>query len=111
MAVTAIDLGVRKEHVLVEDSSRNTLESAVNVARILSKKRIVLVTSAFHMHRSVRMFEKQGFKVTPAPADYLTEKQTVTAWSFIPRAGSMHLAATALQEYLSRTWYRLRGQI
>jgi len=54
------------------------------VADILRKKRIVLVTAAFHMHRSVRMFEKQGFKVTPAPTAFLTEQRPVTAWSFIP---------------------------
>jgi len=67
MSDTAVSLGVRKDHILVEDASRNTLESAANVAAILKKKRIVLVTSAFHMHRSVRMFEKQGFKVTRRP--------------------------------------------
>lgn len=111
MSDTAVSLGVRKGHILVEDASRNTLESAANVANILRKKRIMLVTAAFHMHRSVRMFEKQGFKVTPAPSAFLTEQRPITVWSFIPRDASLSISSTAIREYLSRTWYALWGDI
>lgn len=111
MADAAVTLGVAKDRILVESASRNTLESAREVAGILRKRRIVLVTSAFHMHRSARMFEKQGFTVIAAPAVYLSERRPVTAWAFIPRAGCLSLSATALQEQLSRTWYALIGKI
>lgn len=111
MAETAVTLGVRKDGILVEGTSRNTLESAVAVAGIIRERRIVLMTSAFHMRRSVRMFEKQGFTVTPAPVAYLTEQAPITLWSFIPSAASMCLSAAAMQEYGSRAWYSLIGKI
>ncbi|HWR72288.1 MAG TPA: YdcF family protein [Nitrospirota bacterium] len=111
MAGIAVRLGVRKDHIIVEGTSRNTLESAAAVAGILKKKRIVLVTAAFHMHRSVRMFEKQGFTVTPAPTAYLSDQHPVTARSFIPSAANMSLTSITLQEHISRAWYSLRGDI
>jgi len=111
MAETADRLGMPKEKVLVEGDSRNTLESAAAVAKLIKGRKIVLVTSAFHMRRSLLMFEKQGFIVQPAPTDFLSSRRPTTPHSFIPRAGDLFLTATALQEYLSRTWYGLRGEI
>lgn len=111
MAETAVALGVRKDRVLVEGLSRNTLESAAEVAERIRERRILLVTSAFHMRRSVRMFEKRGFTVTPAPVAYLAEQRPVTLWSFVPGSANVCLSSAALQEYLSRTWYALRGEI
>jgi uncharacterized SAM-binding protein YcdF (DUF218 family) len=54
-----------EEALLVESSSRNTRENAVNTRRMLDslniKGRFLLVTSAFHMPRALAVFKKAGF--------------------------------------------------
>ena len=51
---------------------QNTAEDALYSCRMLKEKgirRVVLVTSAMHMPRSVTLFQHQGIEVIPAPAD------------------------------------------
>ena len=50
---------------------------------------IILVTSAFHMHRSKYLFEKQGFEVTPFPVDFNLQIQKYLLFSFLPSLGAL----------------------
>ncbi len=108
MANSAVLLGVPRGDMAVEDSSRNTLENAVNIKGILGEGgRIVLVTSAYHMERAVMVFEREGFDVIPAPCDFRREKRSLSFYSFIPTIQELGDSSTAIAEYLSRIWYRL----
>jgi uncharacterized SAM-binding protein YcdF (DUF218 family) len=109
MARTAIDLGVPEKDIIIENKSRNTLESARAVKGMLKGNRIFLVTSAYHMKRSVAMFKKQGFEVVPAPAGYRAERRPATFLSFIPNAASLSTSAVALSEDISFLWYSMTG--
>jgi uncharacterized SAM-binding protein YcdF (DUF218 family) len=66
-------LGVAKERLTMERASRNTLENA-EFSKVMaapkSGERWLLVTSAFHMPRSVGLFRKAGFAVEPYPVDW-----------------------------------------
>jgi len=67
------DLGVPDAAMLLEERSVNTRENAQYTARMLSERGIpsvVLVTSALHMPRAVRLFEAQGVQVIPAATDH-----------------------------------------
>ena len=73
MAALLEMLGVPPQALWLESESRNTYENARNARLFLEPlgiRRILLVTSASHMPRSVALFEKQGFEVIPAPADF-----------------------------------------
>lgn len=66
-------LGLPLETVVFEDTSRNTVENAVNTAALVKPKpgeKWLLVTSGYHMPRSVGIFRKAGFDVIAAPVDY-----------------------------------------
>ena len=68
-------LGIAKERLIMERRSRNTQENAEfskALAAPKSGERWLLVTSAFHMPRSVGMFRKAGFAVEPYPVDWRT---------------------------------------
>ena len=81
--------------------------------------RVILVTSALHMPRSVALFEKQGIQVIPAPADFtITEdswKQltdnNLAGWliAWLPNTSNLGLTSNALKEYLGWLAYWLRG--
>ncbi|GEL43007.1 membrane protein [Methylorubrum extorquens] len=68
-------LGVPRNRLILEQQSRNTHENAVFTARMVQPKpgeRWLLVTSAWHMPRSMGCFRKAGFDVTAYPVDYRT---------------------------------------
>lgn len=111
MKEVAISLGVPYEDIIVERDSRNTIESAAAIKKLAGEKRILLVTSAYHMKRAVAMFRKMSVDVIPAPTDYISEKRGASLYSLIPTDGSLHISTIAFSEYLSFTWYRLTGQL
>jgi uncharacterized SAM-binding protein YcdF (DUF218 family) len=66
-------LGIARERLTMERRSRNTGENAEFSKAIANPKggeRWLLVTSAFHMPRSVGLFRKAGFAVEPYPVDW-----------------------------------------
>lgn len=111
MARTAVDLGVPRKNLIIDNSARNTVESARMVRGLIAGKRIILVTSAFHMKRAYAMFKKQGLDVIAAPTAYLCGPGRLSPYSFIPRTDDLSLSTTALSEYLSLAWYALTGAI
>jgi uncharacterized SAM-binding protein YcdF (DUF218 family) len=78
---------------------------------MIKGNRIVLVTSAFHMKRSVALFKKQGFEVVPAPAGFRSGHRPFTFFSFIPNADSLSSSSLALAEHLSLGWYSMTGDL
>jgi uncharacterized SAM-binding protein YcdF (DUF218 family) len=66
-------LGIAKSRLIMERRSRNTQENAEFSKVLVAPKageRWLLVTSAFHMPRSVGLFRKAGFAVEPYPVDW-----------------------------------------
>lgn len=98
--------GLDMAKVRLEDGSRNTRENAQQVARLLGdrcKEPWLLVTSAWHMPRSMAEFEAVGCKVTPYPVDFRTGDSTsITEYSL---ANSLLRWQTALHEWLGLLVY------
>ncbi|MEB3310649.1 MAG: YdcF family protein [Snowella sp.] len=119
MATLLEMMGVPKSAIIEEPDSLNTYENAVNVQKILQQQKInqvLLVTSAFHMPRSRRIFEKLGIQVIPAPTDFsvIDEKnadfnlKTILIGLF-PDTNFLNQTVIALKEYLGLFIYSLKG--
>jgi uncharacterized SAM-binding protein YcdF (DUF218 family) len=111
-----VGMGVDFNAVLVDSLSRNTYENAVNTAFLFDSNNlsrdIVLVTSAWHMPRARRCFEKQGFRVVPVGADPLYPfLPMVPADYIIPSAGVLSTWELLLKEWVGLVVYWLRGYI
>ena len=96
--------GVEEKYLIKEDRSRNTAENAKYVKEICRKRKfdkVILVTSAFHMPRSVAFFEREGVSVIPYPTDYKVSKNLrLNAFAFTPYADCLYHSAIAMKEYL-----------
>jgi len=104
----AMQLGISEDNLIIEDDSKTTYEGALKVFELLKgKKKILLVTSAYHMGRSVMLFKKAGFDVIPSPTNFNVGKSDTTFYSFIPNAFSLYMSSMALYEYSCRSWYTL----
>lgn len=94
--------------VWAEGKSRNTAENAFFTKDLLDKhgvKKVFLVTHAWHMPRSVEIFQHAGVDVIPAPTKFSTNTgNKILRW--LPN--SFKGTRMALHEIIGRLWYRLR---
>jgi uncharacterized SAM-binding protein YcdF (DUF218 family) len=95
-------LGVPADHVVLESTSLNTRQNALESARILRERgveTVVLVTSATHMRRAVKSFDRAGVQVIPAPVD-VVGASVPEVDQFLPSAHALSWAQLALHELL-----------
>lgn len=121
MAELMLPMGVPRSAIIEEPDSLNTYENARNVKGILEREglgRVLLVTSAFHMPRSMAIFRKQAIDAVPAPTDFLIADDFFAAsnqtgagaiLSLVPSAENLAVTTKAIKEYIGAIVYRLRG--
>jgi uncharacterized SAM-binding protein YcdF (DUF218 family) len=86
----------------IDDQAYDTFQNAQNTARILSAegvRRIVLVTHATHMRRSVREFIDAGFDVVPAPVGILAVRE-FGVLQYVPNTEALLRSQMAIYELL-----------
>jgi uncharacterized SAM-binding protein YcdF (DUF218 family) len=112
MKVFMLDMGVPEQALLIEDQSRTTFENALRTRELLGEKgthTIALVTSAFHMGRSVLWFEKAGFKVYPVRADIRVLHENRQFWDHLPKPQALDESTAAIKEFLGRFQLKVSG--
>ncbi len=107
-------LGVAKARLTLERNSRNTVENAEFSKALVSPKsgeRWLLVTSAFHMPRSVGLFRKAGFPVEPYPVDWrVAGRAYLLTFSNFASEGLSH-TDVAMREWIGLVAYWTTGKI
>lgn len=78
---------------LIESKSRNTIENASFSKPMLQKAGLkppyMLITSDFHMRRSLMIFQKQGYDVVPYPCNIMAGHNDNSLFDLIPDGGSI----------------------
>jgi uncharacterized SAM-binding protein YcdF (DUF218 family) len=112
LAEAAGIMGVPARDLLLENRSRDTEEQALLLKTTVGNSPFLLVTSAYHMPRSVAIFRKQGMAPIPAPAAFMAQTpQHSDPTLHLPRASELLRSERALHEYLGLLWYRLSGRL
>lgn len=107
-------LGVPRDRLILENRSRNTYENALYSKQLVSPKpgeTWLLVTSAFHMPRSMALFAKAEFAVVAWPVDYRTSSQEGFGLFADNPADSLQNTTMALREWTGLLAYWLSGRI
>jgi uncharacterized SAM-binding protein YcdF (DUF218 family) len=106
-------LGIAKARLTVERNARNTYENAEFTKAIAVPKngqRWLLVTSAFHMPRSVGLFRKAGFDVEPYPVDWRVGARS-NILDFTNVAGNgLSRTDAGVREWIGLFAYRISGK-
>ena len=102
-----IERGIPSEIIILEDKSRNTRESAKNLKEMLDNQPFFLVTSAYHMPRSMESFQKMGMNPIAAPADFKIKEQ-YDILDFFPDPQNLKNSNLAVHEYFGILWYRVK---
>jgi len=110
LAKRAVRLGVPQESIRLTRKVGNTADEAIAAAMLLGeRKKIILVTSAFHTRRALLLFEDAGFIVEPFRVDYrVDDTQDVTILRFLPSAEALYQSEQALRELLGWLFYSLK---
>lgn len=105
-------MGIPKEALTLESRSTNTYENAVFTRQLPGldvHKPWLLMTSAWHMPRSLATFQKAGWNITPCPVDFRTGGSP--PWSHYDLRRGAEQWELLLHEWLGIAAYRLSGRI
>ena len=112
----ALSMGIPKKDLFTTYPVSNTLQEARAIKKLLndeipvSQKKVILVTSAFHMNRAKRVFEREGITVLPYPVDFSSNKifspslRNPLMW--VPNSSSLDRSTSAIREIIGMVIYR-----
>ncbi|WP_340106946.1 YdcF family protein [Rhodohalobacter sp. 8-1] len=104
----ALLLGVDKESTRMQTEPGNTLEEAMVYAeRFSGEEKVILVTSAAHMPRSVMLFERAGIEVIPSPTNYRLKGSWRNVWFGMPSMDNIEKLRSAIYEYAAILKYKI----
>ena len=106
-------LGIDRSRLIIERRSRNTLENAEFSKALVNPKpgeRWLLVTSAFHIPRSVGLFRKAGFPVEAYPVDWRTGDKSDLLWFSNTATDGLLRTDIAVREWIGLIAYRVTGK-
>lgn len=105
-------MGLDPGRVMFDSQSRNTMENAQNALQLANPgkgEKWVLITSAWHMPRSVGIFREMGWEVIPYPVDFKTTGK-VDFNLQIPSLYYTNDVSNIIYEWIGLVYYRLLGR-
>ena len=116
--VEAQKRGINLKFISITPKVNNTKQEAKELSKLfnlnneLRSKQIILVTSAFHMHRAKKIFEREGFNVFAFPVDFnkteaMLIKTLINPYNWIPSAQNLNTSSFATRELIGRLYYQV----
>jgi len=98
------DAGIKKEQIFSQIRAKDTKEEAIALKNRLKNNSFILITSAYHMPRAMKLFQKEGLTPIPAPCNdnYLYDIGILDA-------EQLRKTEQALHEYIGLLWIKLKG--
>ncbi len=110
--IFADQMGLAERAILFESDSRNTAENVSNSKSLVNPQpgdEWIVITSAFHMPRTIGIFCEQDWVVTPYPVDHQSSKGNLLRVEYALVA-NLGLLRTAIREWLGLIVYRASGR-
>ena len=107
-------MGVDPARIIKEKTSRNTIENVAETKDLLQVNDLsgcLLITSAYHMPRALKLFEEQGVETVAWPTDYRASGRVEFGFDFTQPTLNATLTSTAAREWAAhfRAWWRGRS--
>jgi uncharacterized SAM-binding protein YcdF (DUF218 family) len=101
----AQQIGIPVRDMIVEERPSDTVEEARLLRGLLGGTPFVLVTSAAHMKRAVRVFQEFGMQPVPAPTDFIIKNRPGGAIeSWLPNCGNLWISQRVIYEWFGEKW-------
>lgn len=105
----AISMGVDENSIITFEKAKDTKEESLFAKELVKDEKLILVTSAFHMKRAVKLFKEENINLIPAPTDFLAKEKN----DYLREPNSKELRKTelAFHEYIGLAWATLTEKI
>ncbi len=100
--------GVTDEAIVLETESKNTAESATNIAKLIGFQPVYLITSDYHMARAILAFQQAGLTPIAVPADS-SQTNDYSFSDFLPNPENLKKIDLATHEYLGILYLKLKN--
>ena len=113
LAKRAIAMGIPESRILLTGTVTNTADEAREVRALMDfsgMRRVILITSSFHMPRAETLFRRAGVEVVPYPTDFRSTGVGADWRIFIPSAGGLNKSSEGIREYIGRLYYWIKSQ-
>jgi len=106
----ALSFGIEKQKIILTENVQNTDQEAKAIKKLFPKKdqKVILVTSAFHMTRAIKVFQAAGIDIVPFPVDFRSSNQKFTLMDLIPQASAFSQTSRFIREIQGRIYYELK---
>jgi len=111
MNQVALNQGLPRERIVLESTSRDTIDQARFLRDRLGQEPFYLVTSASHMVRAMKMCQRLGAQPIAAPTDFHALRGQLYITDLYPRADALADTENAFYEYLGLLWGMVRGYV
>lgn len=105
-ASLAMALGVKAENIIVGEEPKDTKEEALFAKTLVKSEPFILVTSATHMPRSMKLFNSLGLNPIAAPSDFI--KREFQGFFVAPDIGSFYDSQRSVHEYIGILWSKIK---
>jgi uncharacterized SAM-binding protein YcdF (DUF218 family) len=109
MARLARELGVGEDAMVLETKSLDTEDQAALIAKMVDGGKMLLVTSAVHMPRSMMLFRKYGMDPVAAPTYFMSSGSPLAASMFVPTPYGIENTYDCAHELLGMAWLWVKG--
>ena len=97
------------EEVAINDTPKDTKEEAIETKNITKNEKVILVTSASHMKRAVKLFEKEGLNVIASPTEHRAYSNTYPSSYF--NSNNLKKVELAFHEHIGIIYSKIKGEI
>lgn len=112
-----VEMGIPAGNIFTDTTSRNTVQNAARAKRLADSAHLpgpyLLITSAMHIPRAVRMFRKAGLPVSPYPCNFLSRGSGSNFFEdyLIPSSGALGSWENLIKEVMSTAAYQVMGKL
>ena len=106
----AIARGIPADRIVVTREVGNTADEARAIADLMREKkwkRVILITTGWHLPRAAWLFQKAGVASTAFPVDFRRNPKPLNPLDFLPKGEALQDTGTALREIYGNLFYRL----
>ncbi|MCJ7766442.1 MAG: YdcF family protein, partial [Thiovulaceae bacterium] len=103
----ALSLGMKSDDIIMFEKPKDTKDEALAMKARVGSEPFILVTSAAHMPRAVRIFTHLGLNPIAAPTDYNAGGKV--EWLHMPHGEGLRRSELAFHEYYGLLWQWIKG--